>query len=156
MSVPPFRFVDFCFILFLGAICLVSSVLLFAPNIEEARGEARASSAYNWVKTRESLGTEDPWGEPYLEKQLPDGSTHIFSKGPNRTSPETGFDDDDIYASMPEHPNAEIYRDKQRQWFVVRPEFPLVGIKECRLLEKIAWIASENFSPSEKALDHFR
>ena len=119
MSVPPFRFADFCIILFLGAVCLVSSVLLFAPNLEAARGETRTSTAYNGVRTRESLGTDDPWGEPYPEKTLPDGSTHIFSKGSNTTSPETGFDKDDIYASMPEHPNAEIYRDKKRQWIMV-------------------------------------
>ncbi|MDB4786579.1 MAG: hypothetical protein P8M30_16130 [Planctomycetaceae bacterium] len=127
MSDRKFNFADGCAIVVLGGLCLVVSAYYLMPNLEAARGEARAGMTYNEVRYQHLVlngiidGDEhnpeknDPWGEPYITETLPDSTIQVMSKGPNKTTPESGFDDDDIYTGMPEHPNAAVYRAKKRQ-----------------------------------------
>jgi hypothetical protein len=128
MSDRIFHFLDGCAIVVLGVLCLVISAYYFAPNIEATRDEARAGQASNEVRVQhlvlngiingniDELKQDDPWGEPYIVETLPDDTIQVMSTGPNKTTPESGFDDDDIYSGMPESPTAKFYRAKNRQW----------------------------------------
>ena len=104
-------------------LCIIGIVVLgllltlfLLPPLEASRGHTRKAQA--WITTRQLaaesdearrellLAEPDPWGQPYQVFVQPDGSIRAVSSGPNMTSPEAGFDEDDIYSDMPRSPNA--------------------------------------------------
>ena len=97
--------------------------LVICPAVEVTRGEYQIGRAYN--KTCEiaaslsdspmtSIDETDPWGEPYKIIESLEGPT-VLSSGPNRTSPLSGLDSDDIYSGMLVSPMDAIIRNKQRR-----------------------------------------
>ncbi|MCC7423291.1 MAG: hypothetical protein IT428_23695 [Planctomycetaceae bacterium] len=95
------------------AVVTAISLTLFAllmPNIEESRQETRIQVA--WANVRQirkaldnpsakaDLPEKDPWGQPYLEKALADGSIRVLSTGANEKTTADGPDDDDVYSDM--------------------------------------------------------
>lgn len=95
------------------AVVTTISLIVFAllmPNIEESRQEARIQVAWANVRqihnalddpsAKDDLPKKDPWGKPYLEQALADGSIRILSTGADEKTTEDGPDDDDIYSDM--------------------------------------------------------
>lgn len=90
--------------------------LFLLPPLEQSREQARKTQAWSITRQlaaetdearRESMLAEpDPWGQPYRVFVQQGGSIRAVSSGPNMTSPEEGFDEDDIYSDMPRSPNA--------------------------------------------------
>lgn len=101
-------------------------LLVFAPNIEQSRTEARMSEAYRQVvrfrnadlsnSAADSLPSADPWGQPYRTTVENGQIVRVVSSGPNMSTPLGGFDHDDIYSDMPLPPIQAVHTKKNRQW----------------------------------------
>jgi hypothetical protein len=55
----------------------------------------------------------DPWGQPYRITKSTENGLIVASNGPNQTTPDSGFDHDDIYSNMDRSPIETIYRYKR-------------------------------------------
>lgn len=107
---------------------IVAGLLFFAlaPNIEENRLEARIGHAYRTVceiakseiadDITPAVDTDnaDPWGQPYRVMRTREGLI-VMSTGPNQSTLNSGFDDDDIYSAMTNSPIECIHNAKRRQ-----------------------------------------
>lgn len=122
------RLRDVFAVLGIGVLCFPIMVLLL-PNFEQARSEARISMAYHDVRrlSRPAAGQSspsnetpemDPWGKPYQMSLLGDDRFRVSSSGPNMISPDTGFDEDDIFSDMPTSPLTPFRIQKKRQFLI--------------------------------------
>lgn len=101
-------------------------LLLLAPNIEMNRGDFRRIQAFYQTRIyAESDPSEidthfypetDPWGKPLRIVEVENEVARVISSGPNMSSPESGFDEDDIYNDMTDPPPREIYSRIAREW----------------------------------------
>lgn len=108
-----------------SAICLTVFALMM-PNIKESVQEARIRQAWGNVRQirksldnpsgKDDLPVKDPWGQPYLNRTLPDGSIRILSTGANKATTEDGPDADDIYSDMPTSPLDPFSRRRAFEW----------------------------------------
>ena len=110
----------------LSAIVAGLLFLTLAPNIEENRLEARIGHTYRTVckiakteipdDTTPVVETKDtdPWGQPYRVMTTREGLI-VMSTGPNQSTLNSGFDNDDIYSTMTSSPIKSIHNAKRRQ-----------------------------------------
>ncbi len=110
----------------LGFGCLPLLIAL-GPDFKPARKEARIGQAYLEVRYRKSHASEsaayplppaDPWGQPYRLIKVKGKVVRVESSGPNMSSPDTGYDNDDIYTDMPESPLAPFRVERNRQLLI--------------------------------------
>lgn len=122
--------VDGLTVLVIGGVCFVGSAVTLMPDVKPGRNEIRLAQA--WIDVRMirdatiaegqlSFGDrsqEDPWGEPYWLEKGREGTIQIVSSGPNGTSPENGFDNDDIHSDMTASPAKPVSDRRNRQWLL--------------------------------------
>lgn len=112
----------------MGFVSFAVMSFFFAPDIKETRSEARIGEAYRQVcrianpnptnLEFDPLPDKDPWGQSYQLEMVNDQIVRVLSCGPNKSTPENGFDSDDIYSDMPVSPVSVIMREKNREWLI--------------------------------------
>ena len=131
--------------------------LVICPAVELTRGEYQIGRAYN--KTCEiaaslpdspmtSIDETDPWGEPYKIIESLEGPT-VLSSGPNRTSPLSGLDSDDIHSGMLVSPMDAIIRNKQRR-LIIAMSLPVLWLLGSIMYVLIGKFSSASDSTSEE------
>lgn len=116
----------------IGLLCLPLFLYLM-PYLEQSQTEARLAQTFNEVRRislefgakdvpqtndQTEISGTDLWGMPYQFSRIDDGQVRVMSTGPNMSTTESGFDEDDIYTDMPVSPTVPIQARKNRQFLL--------------------------------------